>query len=88
MDCLARKKQVCFTDNDACSVSVPGRKIISLAIYWCAQKGKVDLFKLSLVLPHEVGALLMQVQVISEEEEYLIEDGLELEGSVVQEELQ
>jgi hypothetical protein len=72
------RNKLCFTDKDACSVSVLGRKIISLATYWCSQKGKVDLFKLSLVLPQEVGALLMQVKVILEKEEYLVEDGLVL----------
>jgi hypothetical protein len=50
----------------------------SFVIFWCSQKGKdkVDLLKLSLVLSHEVRALLIQVQIMYVEEEYLTEVGL------------
>jgi hypothetical protein len=34
------RNKLYFTDKDACSVSVLERKIISLATYWCSQKGK------------------------------------------------
>jgi hypothetical protein len=58
----------------ACSIVVLGMNIINLTQYWCLQKGKVDLLKLSLVLPQKVDDLIMQVQVWSKEEVKLVEE--------------
>jgi hypothetical protein len=41
-----------------------------------SQKGKVDLFKLSLILPQEVKDLIMQVLVWSEEKKEMVEEDL------------
>jgi hypothetical protein len=75
---LERNKLV-LTDKKTSSIVMLGRKIINLTHYWCLQKGKVDLLKLSLILPHEVDDLIMQVQVWSEEEMELVEkDSVEI----------
>jgi hypothetical protein len=47
---LERNKLV-FADKKAYSTAILGRKIINLAQHWCLQKRKVDLLKLSLILP-------------------------------------
>jgi zinc-binding in reverse transcriptase len=73
------RNKLCFTDKQACSIPVLGNKIISLANYWCSQKGKVNLFKLSLVMSQEVGDLFMQVQEVPmwpEEGDTLANDGM------------
>jgi hypothetical protein len=61
-----------------------GSHILSLAKHWCTYKGKVDLLKLSLILPQDVEAL-MQVPVVPVEVSPAVElDGLEeeMEGSL------
>jgi hypothetical protein len=60
----------------------------SFVIFWCSQKGKdkVYLFKPSLVLSYEVGALLIQVQIMSVEEKYLTEVRLKKRDLVEQKE--
>jgi hypothetical protein len=76
------RNKLCFTDKKACSISVLGNKIISLAQYWCSKKGKVNLLQLSLVMPQEVGDLCMQVQEVpmwTKEGDTLAEDGMEEE---------
>jgi hypothetical protein len=76
VDYLVRKNKLVFTNKKACSAVVLGRKIIYLAQHWCLQKGKVNLLKLSLVLPQEVENLIMHVLVLSEEEEEPVEKGI------------
>jgi hypothetical protein len=70
------KNKLVFTNKKACSAAVLGRKIINLAQHWCLQKGKVNLLKLSLVLPYEVENLIMHVLVLLEEEEEPVEKGI------------
>jgi hypothetical protein len=70
---LERDKLV-FTDKKASSIVVLGMNIINLTQYWCLQKGKVGLLKLSLVLPQKVDDLIMQVQVWLKEEVELVDE--------------
>jgi hypothetical protein len=69
------ENKLVFTDKKACSVVALGAKIINLAQYWCSQKGKVNLLKLSLILSQKVKNLIMQVLILSEIEEDLMEEG-------------
>jgi hypothetical protein len=51
-------------------------QIINLANYWCEQKDKVNLLQLSRVLSHDVVALSLKIQTLTEKtvEEDLLEE--------------
>jgi hypothetical protein len=70
------RNKLCFTNQKRQTVAMLGSHILSLAKHWCTCKGKVDLLKLSLVLPQDVDAL-MQVPVVPVE----VPPGVELDGS-------
>jgi zinc-binding in reverse transcriptase len=63
------RNKLCFTNKAAKYACMLDSQIIGLTRYWCDNKGKVDLLKLSLVLPQDVAQLSLQVRVVPVEAE-------------------
>jgi hypothetical protein len=57
------RNKLCFTNHVGKTATMLGSHILSLTKHWCTSKGKVDLLKLSLILPQGVEAL-MHVPVV------------------------
>jgi hypothetical protein len=60
------RNRLSFTTCKPKVISIFKMQIISFVQYLYSQEGKVDMLKLTLVLPQNVSSLSIQVQIISE----------------------